>query len=91
MAAEKFRLQFLQALSSLIIAAFGLVAALAWNEAIKKAVAMVFNTGDNELIGLLVYALLVTVLAVIATMLITRAVDKSKARIEAEEAQNKKQ
>jgi len=90
MAAEKFRLQFLQALSSLIIAAFGLVAALAWNEAIKAAVKIVFGTAD-DLMGMLVYALLVTILAVIATMLITRAVDRSRARIETEEAKDKKQ
>lgn len=74
---KPFKLQFLESLSSLIIAAFGLVAALAWNETIKTAVAKVFGEGDT-LWGMLVYALIVTVLAVAATMLITRAVNKAK-------------
>ena len=55
----------------------GLVAALAWNEAIKAAVASVFNTGD-ELLGLVVYAVIVTILAVIMTLLIARALGKAK-------------
>ena len=86
MGASEFKLEFLKSLSSLIIAAFGLVAALAWNEAIKKAVSMVFNSGNGELISLLIYALLVTVLAVVATMLITRATNKQRKKIEEEAA-----
>ena len=78
---ESFRLQFLQSLSALIISAFGLVAALAWNETIKAAVAAVFDSGD-DLIGLFIYAMLVTVLAVAATMIITRATNKAKADLE---------
>ena len=81
MAAESFRLQFLESLSALIISAFGLVAALAWNETIKQAVAAVFGSAE-DLLGLTVYALIVTVLAVAATMLITRATNKAKAQIE---------
>lgn len=78
MAEEKFKVQLLEAMSSLIIAAFGLVAALAWNEAIKALVAKLFDTGDG-LLGLVVYAVIVTVLAVVMTILITRAIKKAKA------------
>ena len=87
MAAESFKLQFLQSLSALLISAFGLVAALAWNETIKRAIAEVTNTSADELslVGLFIYALLVTVLAVAATMIITRATNKAKADLEAKE------
>ncbi len=85
MAKEKpFKIQFLESLSALIISAFGLVAALAWNETIKTAVARLFNSGDG-LYGLLVYALIVTCLAVAATMIITRAINKTKKQLKWEE------
>jgi uncharacterized membrane protein (DUF106 family) len=84
MVESSFKLQFLQAVSSLIVAAFGLVAALAWNEAIKTAINELFGE-DGSLIGLFVYALIVTVIAVLATLLITRAVKKTQAALEAEE------
>ncbi|MBP5203780.1 MAG: hypothetical protein J6Z16_04025 [Candidatus Methanomethylophilaceae archaeon] len=77
MASEEFKVQLLETFAALITAAFGLVAALAWNEAIKAAVASVFNTGD-ELLGLVVYAVIVTILAVIMTLLIARALGKAK-------------
>jgi len=77
MASEEFKVQLLETFAALITAAFGLVAALAWNEAIKAAVASVFNTGD-ELLGLVVYAIIVTILAVIMTLLIARALGKAK-------------
>lgn len=73
----KFKVQLLEAMSSLIIAAFGLVAALAWNGAIKATIETVFKAED-DLLGMVVYALVVTVLAVAMTMLITRAVKKAK-------------
>lgn len=87
MASDSFRLQFLQSLSALIISAFGLVAALAWNETIKMAIAKLFDTPTDELNiwGLLIYALLVTIIAVAATMIITRATNKLKSQLEAEE------
>lgn len=82
--ADSFKIQFLESLSALIISAFGLVAALAWNETIKAAVAKVFSSGD-DLIGYTIYALVVTVIAVAATMIITRATNKAKAQLEKKE------
>ncbi len=79
--AESFKIQFLESLSALIVSAFGLVAALAWNETIKQAIAAIFESED-DLLGLTIYALLVTVIAVAATMLITRATEKAKAALE---------
>lgn len=74
---NEFKVQLLETFASLITAAFGLVAALAWNEAIKQMVAVVFSSSD-DLIGLCVYAIIVTVLAVIMTMLIARSLNNAK-------------
>ncbi len=74
---DEFKVQLLETFASLITAAFGLVAALAWNDAIKSAVALIFDKG-NELTGYIVYAVVVTILAVIMTLLIARALGKAK-------------
>lgn len=74
---NEFKVQLLETFASLITAAFGLVAALAWNEAIKQMVATVFSSSD-DLVGLCVYAIIVTVLAVIMTMLIARSLNNAK-------------
>jgi len=54
---------FLQTMIALASASFGLVAALAWNEAIKATLEML-NLGD-DLTGLYTYAILATVLAIV--------------------------
>lgn len=70
--------EVVEKLATLITAAFGLVAALAWNDAIKS----LFQEGGllyfMAAYGLWVYALLVTVLAVIAAIWIGRAAEKAK-------------
>ena len=83
-AATKFKIQLLETLASLITAAFGLVAALAWNETIKEAIAQVFTASDGVW-GLLIYAVIVTIIAVIATMLIAVALSKAKGEVEEKE------
>jgi hypothetical protein len=54
---------FIQTMIALASASLGLVAALAWNEAIKATLALL-GLGDN-LAGLYAYAILATALAVI--------------------------
>ena len=67
-------------MSALITAAFGLVAALAWNEAIKAIFKEVF--GSSETIApMLAYAITVTIVAVILTILVARSLSKMKASI----------
>lgn len=75
--ASTFKVKVIETFAALITSAFGLVAALAWNETIKAAVALVFDSGD-DIWGLLVYAILVTFLAVIATLFIAWQADKIK-------------
>ena len=69
--------EILEKLAVLITAAFGLVAALAWNQVITAIFKEVF--GDAETIGpMIVYALIVTAFAVILTILVARAASRAK-------------
>ncbi|MBN1275707.1 hypothetical protein JXA12_05460 [Candidatus Woesearchaeota archaeon] len=62
----------IEKLAALITAAFGLVAALAWNDTIKIIFAAIF--GEQSTVGaMVVYAVIVTILAVIATIWIAKA------------------
>ena len=54
---------FIQTMIALASASLGLVAALAWNEAIKATLAML-GLGD-DLAGLYAYAIIATVLAIV--------------------------
>ena len=74
----EFKVQLLETFASLITAAFGLVAALAWNDTIKLAVAQLFPHGNGEIYSMIVYALIVTILAVIMTLFISRSLSKAK-------------
>jgi len=74
----------LEKLSALIIAAFGLVAALAWNDAIR---ALFTGPCGAENAGALcrlsaggpwAYAVVVTIIAVIVTIWISKAAEKAK-------------
>lgn len=67
--------QVLTTIAALITTAFGLIAALAWNEAIKAIILMLFPQQSGST-GLLIYAILITIIAVIATVLIARAIAK---------------
>jgi hypothetical protein len=59
---------FVQTMITLASASLGLVAALAWNEAIKATIKTVFKTEDS-LAGLYTYAILTTVLAIVVLTL----------------------
>jgi len=58
--------------TALMIAAFGLVAALAWNGAIQALFRQFFGTAES-LTAQFSYAILVTILAVLAIIWIARA------------------
>lgn len=60
---------------TLASASLGLVAALAWNEAIKAIIKEVLQTGDS-ITGLLTCAILATVIAVLVVMLLARAASR---------------
>lgn len=65
--------QVMATIATLITTAFGLIAALAWNSAITAVVNIYFPAGSG-ITGLVIYAVLITIIAVIATLLIARAI-----------------
>ena len=74
------RKDVIEKLAALITAAFGLVAALAWNEAIQEIFRIFF--GEEEgLWAMITYAVIVTIIAVAVTIWIARV--SSRASTEA--------
>jgi cytochrome b len=73
-----------QTMITLASASLGLVAALAWNEAIKALIKRVLGE-DDSLAGLFVYAIIATLLAVVVLLILARAA----ARIGGEAAINR--
>lgn len=74
----------LQTMITLAAASLGLVAALAWNEAIKALIRTVFGE-DDSLVGLFTYAIFATVIAIVVLLILGRAA----ARIGGEAAINR--
>lgn len=66
---------FIQTMITLASASLGLVAALAWNEAIKATIKKVFET-DESLTGLYAYAVIATVLAIVVLVMLARAASR---------------
>ena len=58
---------------------FGLIAALAWNQAIQALILYV-GTG-SALMGLFIYAIIVTVIDLVATYMIARALVKFRVEV----------
>ncbi len=73
------KVEVLEKIAALITVAFGLVAALAWNEAIKAIFKEIFGSAE-AIAPMLIYAILVTIIAVILTILVARAASKAKAK-----------
>lgn len=76
-----FRKEMFRQMLKLSTSGFGLVAALAWNELIKALVADYIKPyvgGASGVISLLIYALIVTVLAVFVTYNLSLLTKKDK-------------
>ncbi|MCK4669999.1 MAG: hypothetical protein KAT43_02255 [Nanoarchaeota archaeon] len=69
--------EILDKMVTLLIAAFGLVAALAWNDTIKALFKHFLGTPDS-VPAMLTYAILVTVLAVVVTLVVSRMAARMK-------------
>ncbi len=61
-----------------ITAALALVAGLAWNELIKSLIAVLFPVKSNSLWAQLIYAVIVTLIVVLATISLTKLLNKRK-------------
>ena len=77
-----FRAEVVDKMSSLATAAFGLVAALAWNTAIQEAFKRAYPVPGDAVWALLGYAMLVTLVAVVVILLIGRLAARLKADVE---------
>jgi Family of unknown function (DUF5654) len=66
---------FVQTMITLASASLGLVAALAWNEAIKSTIKKVLGDADG-LSGLYIYAVTATVLSILVLTLLARVASK---------------
>jgi hypothetical protein len=82
------KIEVIEKLAALLTAAFGLIAALAWNGAIQAIFKEVF--GSAETIGpMLTYAVLVTIIAVFVIMYIAKVEDRTKRKFGVAEEQTK--
>jgi uncharacterized membrane protein YidH (DUF202 family) len=68
--------EVIEKIAALITAAFGLVAALAWNEAIQEIFRLVFGE-QSGVWAMIAYAVIVTIIAVLVTIWIGRVAEKS--------------
>lgn len=71
----KLKNSFVEKLTILIISVFGLIAALAWDEALKELFYSTTN-GLSDLEGKFLYASIITVLAVIISIVLSKLVLK---------------
>lgn len=74
---KRLHLEFLRTMTQLATAGFGLVAALAWNEAIKDFIDHFIKTGSG-FISKLIYAIIVTLLAVLITYFLGKSTQEAK-------------
>lgn len=74
MASEVSKL-IMETILGLITTAFAFVAGLAWNDAIQKLIEQFVGTG-SALTSLFTYAIVVTIIAVIVTVLLARVAAK---------------
>lgn len=65
----------LQSMIALSSAALGLVAALAWNDAIKETIKQIMD-GDESLASKYTYAILATVIAVVVVLVLAKVAAK---------------
>lgn len=77
-----FKTEVIEKIAALVTAAFGLVAALAWNGAIQELFKLIFGD-QSTLVAMFVYAVVVTIIAVLAVVMIGRAAAKAKGEDEA--------
>ena len=79
MSAKDFKKHLAKNTLSMVTSAFGLVAALAWNEVIKEVVEKFIKPAfgnSSGLVSLIIYALVVTFLAVFVTYNLSRVAER---------------
>jgi hypothetical protein len=79
---EEYKLsaEVLDKFAELITFALGLVAALAWNEAIQQLFTQLLGEAGGALAAKFVYAVIVTLIVIFATIAVSRAAERAKQR-----------
>jgi hypothetical protein len=76
---EKLHIYFVDKVITLMTGAMGLVAALAWNDAIRTLFQRIFGTqGSGDITAMFIYAIVVTAAIVIVTYRLARFADRIK-------------
>ena len=78
---KNLKIEILEKVASLTTAGFGLVAALAWNDAIKGLFEHFFPKPGDNLFALIAYAIVITIIVVIITVQLGRAVNLAKKQL----------
>jgi len=78
---KDLKIEILEKVSTLATAGFGLVAALAWNNAIQAIFSRVFPKPGDNIAALTVYALVITIIIVVITVQLSRAVNMAKKQL----------
>ena len=68
---------YLATMISLASAAFGLVAALAWNTAITELLKQIFGQATS-IVGMFIYAIVITIIAVVVMVNLARAAERTE-------------
>ena len=70
--------EVLDKFAELITVALGLVAALAWNTAIQNLFTTIFGKAGSALIWQFVYAIIITLVVIFATIAVSRAAERAR-------------
>jgi hypothetical protein len=83
---DKIKNEFRKKIVGYIVAAFGLVAGLAWNEAVKALIDFLFPMSQNGLWAKFIYAVIITLILVIVTIYLTRFITGEETAAETKKA-----
>ncbi|MDP2741569.1 MAG: DUF5654 family protein [bacterium] len=73
---EKLRKEIKEKTTGYILAALGFVVGLAWNDAIKASIEYLFPLNKDSILAKLIYAFLVTIIIVLATVYFVKSSEK---------------
>lgn len=75
---EEIKRQVREKITTYIGGGLGLVAGLAWNEAISTSIDHLFPLGKDTIAAKFIYALILTIVVVVITMYLTRILNRKK-------------
>jgi len=78
---KSLTVEILEQMSKLATTGFGLVAALAWNDAIQNLFKALFPQPGGEIYARFIYAILITAIIVIVTLKLGDLVNKAKEKL----------